>query len=181
MNRRSFLSILGAGAAGLALEQASGLWAPTKTIFLPPAGGWRTGVDWSSGDSVSVLQIRPLANPWEPKIDLHGAPEGVFRKGDVFTIEGLYARNPATWKETPYLQHFVVTEDQVGVSAVPMNDIHPDPRILDSTSRLQTAMNQASGRKGFRDYRSDPPNPRVFERAMRAAMGRASRRQKAWS
>lgn len=37
MNRRSFLSLLGLGAAGLVLDPERLLWVPgAKTIFLPP-------------------------------------------------------------------------------------------------------------------------------------------------
>lgn len=41
MNRRRFLSLFGAAAAGAVLDPERLLWVPgAKTIVLPPAGGW---------------------------------------------------------------------------------------------------------------------------------------------
>lgn len=42
MNRRGFLSFLGAAAVA-PLVSVPELLLPTKTIFLPPAGGWLSG------------------------------------------------------------------------------------------------------------------------------------------
>ena len=54
------------------------------------------------------------------------APIGLTR-GDVFTIEGVYAINPRTYRQTEYLQQFVITDDVVaGVSVV--SALHPTMR-----------------------------------------------------
>ena len=84
MNRRAFLQTLAAGLAGAALDPERLTWKPgAKTHILPPAQGWtRT----ASG--------------------LH-----VFTRGDIITIEGEYAVNPATGRVTKRLKQFVVTAD----------------------------------------------------------------------
>lgn len=59
MNRRRFLSLLTAGAAGMVLDPERALWVPgAKTIFLPSATtvvGWDPGFGPSIGASVLVF------------------------------------------------------------------------------------------------------------------------------
>lgn len=45
MNRRGFLSLFGATTAAAVIPSAlvAELWAPSRTIFLPPTGGWAQG------------------------------------------------------------------------------------------------------------------------------------------
>lgn len=50
--------------------------------------------------------------------------EQTLQKGDIFTIEGVYALNPLTYQATAHLQQFVVTADVSGVS-VPIEAIYP--------------------------------------------------------
>lgn len=53
MNRRRFLSLLGAGVAAMALDPERALWKPeAKTIFLPPVTGW------SDRDRISIRCVR---------------------------------------------------------------------------------------------------------------------------
>lgn len=40
MNRRGFFGLLGAAAATVIAPELAELLVPTRTIFLPPAGGW---------------------------------------------------------------------------------------------------------------------------------------------
>lgn len=55
---------------------------------------------------------------------LPGPTSYTLQKGDVFTIEGVYALNPLTYQATAHLQRFVVTADVSGVS-VPIEAIYP--------------------------------------------------------
>lgn len=106
MNRRRFLQQLLAGAAGAAIAATVDvdklLWtAGEKTHVLPPPEGW------IRADSGLLLQ-----------------------RGDVITIEGRFALHPQTWKELPFLQQFVVTEDATqnadGVSVLNIWPAIPD-------------------------------------------------------
>lgn len=46
-----------------------------------------------------------------PSLSVPVVDSATFAKGDVFTIDGVYAINPATGSDTGILQRFVVTED----------------------------------------------------------------------
>lgn len=89
MNRRAFLAGAAAIAAAAVLDPERLLWVPgAKTFFLP-----------------------------SPK------PEPViaacaFHRGDVITINGLYARHPITDRELPFLARFIVTDDVQGGTIV---------------------------------------------------------------
>lgn len=67
MNRRGFLGLLGAAAAGIALDPERLLWTPGKKLISIPK---------------PVLMTR-----WG---------SDVLKPGDFFTIEGHYAINPRT-------------------------------------------------------------------------------------
>lgn len=90
MDRRKFLKFLGFGSAAVvataAIDPEELLWKPgAKTFFLPP----------------QVPVIRPLG--W-------GQSSGLV-KGDVVTIDGVFATNPHTRQLiTGAKQHFVVTD-----------------------------------------------------------------------
>ena len=104
MNRRHFLQFAAAATAGLVLDPERLLWVPgKKTIFLP------------SVRQATATEVMALASDR-------------LRKGDVFTIEGYYARNPVTREQTKHLQQFVVlsdvTSDQVTIEIQPA-DIWP--------------------------------------------------------
>lgn len=101
MNRRSFLALLASGVAGAALDPERLLWTPgARTIFVPPADGWtREG---------RILVSEP------------------FTRGDIFTIEGVFATNPVTGRQTKHLQRFVVTADVNGPT-ITVEKIHPPP------------------------------------------------------
>lgn len=80
MNRRSFLRLAGAAAAGFALDPEQLLWRPgVRTFFLPPQR------------SIVTATTR-------------------MGRGDLFTIAGQFLRHPVSGVEVPYLQHFVVTD-----------------------------------------------------------------------
>ncbi len=54
MNRRIFLqqAVLAAGLLPIAADEL--LWRPTKKIFLPPPGGWATGLDLANLNSKTI-------------------------------------------------------------------------------------------------------------------------------
>lgn len=95
MNRRAFLGSLAAVAAGLALDPERALWVPNAKRIFLP--------------SVAPVVRTPIA----------------LTKGDIFTIAGSYAVNPAGLS-VPFLQQFVVTAD-VTEGPLSMNVIHPAP------------------------------------------------------
>jgi len=81
MNRRHFLSLLGASAAAMVLDPELLLWKPrAKTIFLPPATSFASSL------------------------------EPVLRKGDIITIDGHYMINPSDFLDPWKLQEWVVTD-----------------------------------------------------------------------
>lgn len=115
MNRRGFLRSVLTAAAGVTISSLIPddperlLWVPgAKTIFLPP-------------DQKIV----------EPTI-LAGSR--LLKKGDVFTIDGVFAINPATGARTAHLQQFVVTSD-VASGVVETNLIYPRPRDIQGERR----------------------------------------------
>jgi hypothetical protein len=62
MNRRHFLSLLSAGVAGIALEQAvpfNRVWSFPKNIINPS----RVGFDPASGVDISAVTFRPAGDP----------------------------------------------------------------------------------------------------------------------
>lgn len=104
MNRRAFLQLATAAAAGLVLDPERLLWVPgKKTIFLP------------------TLRRPTTTEVWASACDQ-------LRKGDIFTIEGCYSRSPITREQTMHLQQFVVlsdvTSDQATIEIQPA-DISP--------------------------------------------------------
>lgn len=62
MNRRGFLSLFGAAAvtAAIPLGVADELWTPSKTIFLPPIGGWARGNSFLTTDMISREALRVM-------------------------------------------------------------------------------------------------------------------------
>jgi hypothetical protein len=104
MNRRHFLQVLGGAAAAIALDPERALWVPgAKTIFLPPE------------------------RRVEPATTITTGGVG-FKKGDVFTIEGCYVRDPRTGQPTPHLQQFVVTADvDSAQSSMTVSQVCPRP------------------------------------------------------
>lgn len=64
MDRRGFLQVLGLGVVAAAtFDPASLLWTPTKTIFLPPIGGW-------SGRNTLITQewiMKAVVQTWPHK------------------------------------------------------------------------------------------------------------------
>ncbi len=87
MDRRNFLRTLIGGLAGTAaastLDLDKLLWVPGAKTFFLPSA--------------------PLIHP-----DYHS-----FTVGDIFQIEGQFATNPLTGLSTGYLQHFVITADNI--------------------------------------------------------------------
>lgn len=104
MNRRHFLASLGAMFAGAAVDPDFIKWEKGAKTFFDTAGPRFTG-GWIAGDTLRV--------------------------GDMFTIEGCFARNPLTYHATDHLQYFCVTADVVASGDVIHEwEIAPMPRIL---------------------------------------------------
>lgn len=113
MNRRSFLGLLGATVAALAVKPFKALvgadaWTQTQRIETVAVGdevgpGFFPQVS-SANQEGSIL----ATDGWEPL--------EVLRAGDLFQIVGRYAINPITRKPTTVLQTFVVTADVVANS-----------------------------------------------------------------
>lgn len=60
-----------------------------------------------SAEGVSSMVVKGMDNPG-----------GTMTKGQVFTIAGVFAVNPVTYVQLPYLQQFVVTANVAGAAAV---------------------------------------------------------------
>jgi len=99
VNRRAFLGTLAAGLAGIALDPERLLWVPGQKRIFLPS------------PSPSLVTSTALT------------------KGDVFTIAGVYAINPATGRTLTTLQNFVIIDD---VSAGPVAVASVIPRPMDT-------------------------------------------------
>lgn len=63
LSRRGFLNTLAAALAGAVSDPERLLWTPgERTIILPPAQGWITGVDWGTGRSQSFIVVSEIIN-----------------------------------------------------------------------------------------------------------------------
>jgi hypothetical protein len=65
VSRRGFLTGLIAAPVVAALPEIPELWAPTKTIFLPPAGGWVRGNQLLTIDMITREALRILGQNLE--------------------------------------------------------------------------------------------------------------------
>lgn len=81
LSRRGFFGSVAAFAAACTLDPELLLWKPGEKTIFLPP---------LKG---SLIAGKPLL------------------KGDIFTIEGIYAVNPVTFKTMDWLQHFVITSD----------------------------------------------------------------------
>jgi hypothetical protein len=60
LSRRGFFKALGGAAIGFtAGAELLELLAPTRTIFLPPAGGWITHPSWNGG-AISLAELQAI-------------------------------------------------------------------------------------------------------------------------
>lgn len=83
MNRRGFLKVLGIGAAAattgaIALVEEE-LWTPSRTFFLPPAGGW--GNRLLTVQQITNEALRILANEMNFTEVVERAYSEAFRTG----------------------------------------------------------------------------------------------------
>ncbi|MCR4375868.1 MAG: twin-arginine translocation signal domain-containing protein [Acidobacteria bacterium] len=90
MNRRHFLGMLAAGAAGMVLDPEMLLWRPgAKTIFLPPA-------------KPILTRAGAVQYSWN---------QGLLKAGDIVTINGCLEFNPKTGQyHSSRLQEFRIVE-----------------------------------------------------------------------
>jgi hypothetical protein len=70
-------------------------------------------------------------------IDITGTGTETIKKGDVFTIAGVFAVNPQTRESTGSLQQFVVTEDATAVGGA-YTGVKISPAIYTSSNALAT-------------------------------------------
>lgn len=119
MNRRSFLASLGFGTVAAAAA-ANSLLDVERLLWVP-------------GEKTIFLP---------PPI----APLGFgLMRGDVFTIEGVYAVSPTTYHTLPFLQQFVVTADVLSGATLGMEQLHP--RIIPDGAYMNVSASPArSGR-----------------------------------
>jgi hypothetical protein len=94
MNRRGFLSLFGATTVAAAVPSAlAELWTPSRTIFLPPTGGWIRGnqlltVDFIVRESLRVLHqkmefVSPIDRQYD---DAFASVSHAIRVGDTVRI-----------------------------------------------------------------------------------------------
>jgi len=92
------------------------VFAPTHTV------GVSTGTPLVNGASQNVTYAT-AKNTWSQTLNTDGwtnSTTGILKKGDVFTIAGVYAVNPATKASTGRLQTFTVLADaDLGASTGP--------------------------------------------------------------
>lgn len=101
IDRRAFLRRLGVGTVAAAAA-AIGVLDVEKLLWVP-------------GEKTIFI-------PPPPTI----APLGIsLIRGDVFTIEGVYAVNPLTYKTLPLLQRFVITADVTAGRPLMERDVIP--------------------------------------------------------
>jgi hypothetical protein len=97
MNRRDFLTRAAMVAGLLAVDPEFMLWQPTRARIVVP----------------------PL-----PTLLFH-KDAFAFTMGDVFSVEGVFARNPITRELTPHPQLFVVTRDVQAGQPISVDLVHP--------------------------------------------------------
>lgn len=97
LNRRGFIGALAAAAAGLAIDPERLLWTPSAKRIFLPSPAPSL---WSS-TSLAV--------------------------GDIFTIQGIYAKNPATGRNTGVPAHFVITAN---VTSGDIDPAHLCPQMV---------------------------------------------------
>lgn len=97
MNRRKFLARLGFGTVAAAAA-ASGVLDVERLLWVP---GEKT------------IFLPPAISPLSQSLTM----------GDMFTIEGVFAVNPATRRVTQHLQRFIVTHNTTSVLAADI--VHP--------------------------------------------------------
>lgn len=91
-------------------------------------GDWGTGITVTStvstqGQSTLGISFTGSSKTW--------------KRGDVFTIAGVYAVNPQTRESTGSLQQFVVTEDVTGTSTA---TVKISPALYDASHALATVL-----------------------------------------
>ena len=123
MNRRTFLRVLGAGVGGAAVAAVD----PDLLRWVP---GARTYFDIQRPSGLWVSEA--------------------LNRGDLFTIEGVYAMNPVTMRQTPHLQYFTVTTDVVGQSALPRDVVYPSLRTRGAYANVSVDPYTAPGRRAVR-------------------------------
>lgn len=87
MNRRAFLTAVAAAIPAFGLDPERLLWRP----------GQRSYFDI----------VKPVSPGW--------TLSGALTKGDILTIQGVFAVNPITREETGHLMQFVVLDDVQGI------------------------------------------------------------------
>jgi hypothetical protein len=81
LSRRVFFGLAAGAAAGMALDPEQLLWVPGAKTIFLPT----------------------------PKQEIRSAVS--LQRGDIFTIEGVFSVNPATYRHTGMLQQFVIVSD----------------------------------------------------------------------
>lgn len=93
MRRRDFLRLLLASPIAATVDVEQLLWVPKPIVVVPAMP--------------TVLNVVRMTGPR-------------LKKGDVFTIAGMFAVNPGSMSATSVLQQFVVTADVSSAPAAPL-------------------------------------------------------------
>ena len=112
------------------------VFAPTHTV------GVATGTPLVNGGTQSVTYLA-AKDTWSQSLVTKGwtnSTTGILKKGDVFTMTGVYAVNPSTKASTGRLQTFTVLADaDSGASTGPATLTISPPIIIDGAFKTVTA------------------------------------------
>lgn len=109
-------------------DNYSSVFAPTHTV------GVATGTPLVNGGSQNVTYLASK-DTWAQSLITDGwtpSTTGILKAGDVFTIAGVYAVNPATKASTGRLQTFVVTADATSGATTGPATLTISPPIITS-------------------------------------------------
>lgn len=109
--------------------------------------GARGGAPVVNGAGQSVTYAGAVANSFTQALNINGGSasvSGYAKAGDVFTIAGVFAINPVTKKQLPYLQQFVVVSD-VNTDGTGAATLTISPQIITSGAFQTVSAAPASG------------------------------------
>lgn len=109
--------------------------------------GARGGAPVVNGAGQVTVYTGTAANTYTQQLNVNGGTAsvtGYAKAGDVFTIAGVFAVNPVTKKQLPYLQQFVVTAD-ANTDGTGATTLTVSPQIIASGAFQTVSAAPASG------------------------------------
>lgn len=109
--------------------------------------GARGGAPVVAGAGQAVVYAGAVANTYVQSLNINGGTASVpvyARAGDVFTIAGVFAVNPVTKAQLPYLQQFVVTAD-AATDGTGASSLSISPQIITTGAFKTVSAAPASG------------------------------------